>query len=739
MLRHDFAVSIRQVLPLFVIAFIMFMVSMPVSTAAVPDLSVFNVDYTHDQLKWRFWASDLLYVVYFAVVVYGAVLGVVSFRFLLVRSETTAFLSLPIRRTALFGTRLGACALALVLGIAVPMAVSLVVNIAALGIWSGLFSSFAFVTVGLIVVGLVSCLAATLCCVAAGTIVEAVTFTASILASVTVAAWGLNTLMVELLAGNACGETLYNGSTVVADSLVQITAVFNPLLFFLSEAQDYQTFSVQYPVYRPDAGDWPLLIAWAMVVFVLIMAGRYLLSRRKGEVAGAAGHNAPFLFVVGIVVGLTAFGALFTLLANVNVVLAALCAFAAFIIVSLILFRGPLRGTTRLHTTLAVMGGESLCLLATVGVVATGGFGYSSYVPNVSQVSEVSVSYTGSPDYLAAGFTTATAGSGSYYYSTTYSFDDADDIAAIMAVQDDLIGTSASALASDAQDFGETVVPYDVVITYTMEDGSTVVRYYDRATYDELYALAELDGSQTVANLERAVIASDTSDLTTYQSDAFARSTAHQVYLNGSIYLSDAYYGSSVLLNCSDEAHEALLTALAEDVATQSVEDRYHPSSTALGILMFSESGQQDAKTFAYAISDTVIYLTDEFTNTLAWIEANGLTSYIEGSGSSIESLSFQRYDPYTSVNDVTSPASALFMGYRSTSSSSFIVTKDFGTAYTTSDATELAETLPSLRNTYFMNESGYLVCAKLTDGSGYAYFYLPDSAAPAWLLRVAG
>jgi ABC-2 type transport system permease protein len=736
---HDFGVAFRMVLPVLEAALAVFAVLMPISTAAIPDISVFNLDYTHDQLKWRFWASDMLYPVYACTILFGLVLGIRSFKFLLVKCETTTFLNLPLSRLALFATRALACLIALVLGIGIPLAISLGVNIVALNVWTGLFGDFFYVLAGLVLTGAVSCAIAVACCTLGGTVVEACTFAVAVLGSVTVGAWGLNALMSHLLVGNAFGAFLYNGTTAVAPTLVESTEPWNPLLFFLGQVSQHSWFMVQHPVYYPASGDWGLLGIWTAVLTVVCAFAAWRLCRRKGERAGVAGLCIPLTFVVGLVVGLAAFGATFTALAQVNIIAACVAAFAAFLLVSAILFRGPLRGASRLRTTFAVMGSETLCLIAVVAVISTGGLGYSSYVPSVDDVASVGVSYAGSPDYLAVKFDAASAGSGSYYYSATYTFDNTDDIESVVDVHEQLAATGHAALARDRKDFGSSVVPYDVKICYTMKDGSQVIRYFDRATYDELYNLAGLDDSDTSRELARACVSSDVSTLSADQAQALNYSSAHQAYTNGSIYLSDPYYASSVKLTCTSEARTQLLAALAEDASDQSVEDRYHPQGAARGILMFTQSGESDAQSFAYSLSNNVIYLTDEYTHTLAWIQANGLSGYVTANPSVIESLTFQRYDPYAGMNAVKSPSSVLFKGYRMANDSHYIVMQDFGTKYSTKDADELSQIVPLLRNTYFMNTGGYLVCAKLGGVNEYSYFFLPDSDVPEWLLRVAG
>ena len=59
-LRHDFLLVMKQSRGLLLLGLIVFAVLFPVSTCAVPDTSIFNVDYTHQQLKFRFCADEVL-------------------------------------------------------------------------------------------------------------------------------------------------------------------------------------------------------------------------------------------------------------------------------------------------------------------------------------------------------------------------------------------------------------------------------------------------------------------------------------------------------------------------------------------------------------------------------------------------------------------------------------------------------------------------------------------------------
>lgn len=741
LLRHDFAVVLKQLVPILLVALAVFAVLMPVSTAAIPSTSVFNLDYTHDQMKFRFWAEDVSYVVVLGAALFGAVLGVRAFRFMLVKREATAVLSLPLSRAALFGTRFAACVACLVVGLGAPMVATLVVNIVALDVWAGLFWSWAYVLAGLLLTAVVACAVAAIACALSGTVAEAAAFACALLASVTVACWGLNAVMDHLLVGNAFGETLYSGTAQVAPSLLSAAAFANPLLFFAQEAADHQQFIVQHPVYEPLPGNAVLLACWLAVAVVLVALALLAVRRRKGEKAGIAGLNVAVSAVVGIVLGLAAFGLTFTVLATLNVVAAVVAAFAVLWAVSAVLFRGLLRGNTTWKRTFGVMGVESAALACVVACVATGGLGYASAVPESDEVASVQVSYTGSPSFLAAPFESATAGDGSYYFSAEYTFTDAAAVDIVRDVHQQLVSTGSQPLAENRLDFGSTVVPYDVVVRYTLADGSQLVRYYDRATYDELAELAQLDDTREALEYARAVVSGDVSMLNSEQAQQVSSSSARQAFALGDIYVADRLYSTPMLVNCDATARAQLLAALAEDVATQSAQDRYCPASACRGVVMFTQAGDTAADSFAYSLENSVIYLTDEFENTLAWFEEKGLSSYLSvpDEAAAVESMTFQRYAPYEGMNAVTNPTSAYFMGYKAATEQQFVAMMDWGTKFSTSDQAQIAELLPLCDNASYMNGGGYLVSCKLAGQAAYAYLFIPAEDAPEWLVRVAG
>jgi ABC-2 type transport system permease protein len=195
---------------------------MPVSTAAIPGQSIFNVNYTHEQLMFRFFAEQLGVVINLAVAGFGLCLGLVLFGFTLVKQQTTTFFSLGLSRTSLFLIRYLAGVVGLIVGVVIPLAISLALNYMALGANPGVFTQFAYVALGLFVLGLVSMSLAAIACLLAGTLGEALALCVALLGCVSVVAWGINALMGHLLVGNAYGELTYSQTATVSAGLLKI-------------------------------------------------------------------------------------------------------------------------------------------------------------------------------------------------------------------------------------------------------------------------------------------------------------------------------------------------------------------------------------------------------------------------------------------------------------------------------------------------------------------------------------
>ncbi len=732
---HDALWSLRRVLSLGLLGLVVFAVLMPVSTAAVPQSSVFTLAYTHDQLRFRFFAGPLTPVVLLATVAFGISLGVALFRFALVRDQAAAVFSLGLGRVTLFCTRLVVGTLVLAVCLLVPLAVALLLNCLALGVTPGVVGQCAAVGAGLLVLGLISLAAAALSCLVAGTVAEALAFCAALLGSVTVATWGLNAVMSRLLVGNGFGALTSSQTTTVAPSLVSATSAFNPVLAFDAFLRRHAVFWRHGLVPRPPAVDWRTPVLWLAVIAALVVAAAVSAERRRSENAGIAGSAlAVDLFACGVI-GFGGFAVVFHLLASAGIGAALAAGVVTLVLVGLALMRGPQRERAPWSRTSAVVAGQTVVVLAVVAVVASGGLGYSGRVPSPASVASVTVSYTGSPEYLAVPVAASSVGR-SYYFIGGYTYDTAAAVRLVERVHHALIGDAHQPLATAVSGpFADTVVPYDIVITYRLRDGGHLTRYYDRARLADLAALLHLDDLRGVRTLERALITGDLDGLSPSATAAVVAAPGWGAYRSGQVVLADRWYSHPETLSLSVAERAGLLAAIARDVTSQPAAARYFPRQPAAGVIAFT--GDPDTAMLGYQFGDALVYLTPDMTATLAFLRSHGLAGELRFHGS-IQSLTFEKYEPYGGMARPTSPADQYFLGYRSSVAQDFWTQQDFGLRLATNDPAQIAQIVPRLRATYFLSDGGYLVAAKIAGSNVWAYCYLPAAEAPGYVRKGA-
>ena len=739
--RHDAAVAARSIAAPLGVFLAFFIITCAVSTAAIPDISVFNIDYTHDQLKFRLWADAMTYPVTIGAVVFGAAVAFAAFRFTMIKVQATAYLSLPLSRARISTTRVLVSMVGMLVVLAIAIGASAAVNVIALGTWEGEATQIIYVFAGLFVcaaTGYAIMLAAILL---AGTQTEALLFGASLLAAVSIVCLGVNVLMSQLLVGNAAGMCLIGTQTQVAPSLLASSATCNPLLFFASAASSHQSFLVMPPdAYIPASCNWGLLGAWALFFVVLLLADTLLFIRRPGEKAGIAGLCPAMTAVFTLISGLAIFSAAFYALANLSLVWGVVAGLVCFGILAALLLRGPLKGAMGARCRLLIATGGAVAMLVCAAILWTGAFGWSAKVPSASQVESVSVSYTGAPSAFSGKVKSASSSSNSSYLSGTICCSDTANIELVTSVHQGLVASGSKDLATNAFDFSQTIVSYDIEISYNMADGSTLTRYYSQASLEQLASLLQLEDSEELGAARAALASGDTSSLDEQTAQDVQDSLTAQAYASGSILIADKNLSCPLQLSVTPAARKELLAALAADMQEQTAQQRYYPDETCQGVLMFTQSGQGEAESFAYQLGNAIVYLDSSYPKTLAWLKDKGLLASLEASASDIGEVTVVRYDPYArkSINNIA-PTSQFFAAYRSTSADDFIVAPEYGSRLTVKNASKIKKLAAKMRANYYMDQGGYLVCAYVKSSQFYSYFFLPASQAPKWLVKQAG
>ena len=135
---HDFAVVIKKLSMITFLALAVMAVLIPLSTSAVSEFSIFNVEYTHQQLKFRFAAENAAMFAGYAAFLAGVASGLSLFSFVLDRRRSAFYFSLGLSRAQLYIIRITAGAMTLFAVTAIPVAVSVILNIKALGGYEGM-------------------------------------------------------------------------------------------------------------------------------------------------------------------------------------------------------------------------------------------------------------------------------------------------------------------------------------------------------------------------------------------------------------------------------------------------------------------------------------------------------------------------------------------------------------------------------------------------------------------------
>lgn len=731
-LLHDFKNVMRQNWILMLMGLIVFSVLFPVSTCAVPDTSIFNVEYTHQQLKFRFCAAEVLILIQAADVLFGAISGMRLFSFLADKNKTSFYMSVGLKRRKLFFNRALAGILILLAGISIPIAVSVILNYAALGGYEGMFSYAVYLCAGLVVqAAAVMFIAAAACCMA-GTFSEASLLGVTIAAAPMVLIYFVNVLMKTFLWGNVFGETTYAMETI-EPGLTEKLSLINPVTFFFAKLKKYYFFSREMGTSDPESTALAFLILWIMALIIFAAVVCVLFCRRKSEHAGISGLSRVHNYLVTLIWPLLAFSAVLDAMGDISCLLATAGGYLCFLLIyAVILGFAAGRGMSRLKKA-----GYGVCLVCLVGtsilITDMGMFGYESRIPNNDNIASASLTYVGDPGLLPAAAQSSSSGI-TWYCDARISFTEDESIQCAKEIHKIFADSGhrrfgSSDVTEGRTDFSDTVIPYDIRIDYTLKSGKKIRRYYDRASFGQLEELLNLEESEEFKSDAAAVVEGKMAQ-TLWNSEAFAA---------GNIYITDRWLSNVSEIKLGENKRAQLLAAIASDIVSQSAEDRYFPQKDVSARLFFTLNGESDLETFGYHTSNASIWLTDSYKKTAALLFEWGVDI---GAGErseavqqpNIESVTLQKFDPYASMNKISDPMSVLFLSYRSKSDDDFPIRQDFGTRPKLTDANQISEIVPALRSNYFMSGGGYIAAVKLTGSDQYIYKFIPYESAPDFI-----
>lgn len=482
---HDFKYILSKNYWVFFVTIAFFLILIPFSTAGLPGDSIFNIEVTHEQLKFRLIHEQVLPAVLAGCIVLGLISGVTSFRFIQDKKETTIFFSLGLTRLQLFRNRCITGLLMLFAGIAIPMLISMGLNIKVLGIYDGLIRNTCYVLAGLTITAFVSYFVAVIVSALAGTLAETIVYWCGIMAAPYAICFSLNALMKTLFWGSPWGVMTYSETTMVMPDLMTRFAWLDPFTFFYKELQTHAQFLRPLESSIPPSIEPGILVGWSITAVVLLVLGMLFIRKRKAEVAGIAGTNRCLSEWLIAVTSFLVFALIFTFLYKFSPKLAVILSIAGFAVMHLFwrkaLFSYGMTGKKNLCSLAAGIG---ISLLLCV-CFFTGGFQSIQRYLDGGESVQAKISYVGAPSYLYEAAAGSSTGRG-YYLTSQITFENADEIAQIKEIQRSFIDGGRQALSSDEENFSKTVVPYDITFQYADADGKEHVWYYDRASMEQL-------------------------------------------------------------------------------------------------------------------------------------------------------------------------------------------------------------------------------------------------------------
>lgn len=685
----------------------------PFWTAGLPGSSIFNIEVTHDQMKFRLIHDQAIPFVAAAAVELGLAAGISMFGFVRDKRETTIFFSLGITRRRLYLNRAASGFIMLAGSIALPMAVSLGLNIRALGIYQGVIRNAVYLAAGILVMTAFSFFAAAAASFRAGVFSEAFLYWAGIMGTPTVLCYGGGLLLKKLCWGNAQGVVAYTGGDPLQPSLLERYSGLNPFLFFVKEMETHAQFFRPLKTAVPDKISAGLLAGWAAALLVLMIGAGILLQIRGAEAAGVSGRD-PFLSELVIcLMGSLAFAAVFSALYDHSAFMAVLLGLAGFYAVHVFWRRSLFPCPSKLRRALLSAVLQTAPVLLVCAAFHSGLFHSAERFWEKETIHQARIDYVGAPGFLYEEASGSTSGRG-YYITSQIAVEQEAEIEKVKRLHS-LFLDAGKMEKGKGRTAAETVVPYDICFTYEDGEGAEHFWYYDRASFGQLEQMLAMEDEESVRQQQIGM----------FTGDGTGPGWAEKAYHTGEIFLSDAYLTGTFRLTLSEENRQQLLAAVGEDLSEMDLAQRYFPEETTRAVLMFTGNKEADCQYHAYHLNNAFLYLTPAYEHTLAWLEGNDLLDLLPGTPD-IECIYLQELDPYAGIRGPEYPMGMYFMSYCADTADAFLTQKDFGNKYTVTEEEEIREIASDLQNGFYMSRGGYLAAVKIRGQERYRYLFLP-------------
>ena len=490
------------------------------------------------------------------------------------------------------------------------------------------------------------------------------------------------------------------------------------------------------------------IMAVATVILVLLAAWAY--CRRPAEQSGRADVHPILSHGVALPLALGGASCVFLLdppvAGKFGLVLQTLLFMVALVAIAFLvrlLLTRDLRGTLRQYPVPCTV--AALCL-AVVILLGTGWFGYGSYIPETREVVSVTVSYYQNPTLLPSrggsassisrpGHNMSMGVSDSdislgllYCYGYAHSYESLpvltqrEDIEVARAIHKAVVEEGYSVFTGEiGPTYGETVVPAHLYLTYTLNTGEQITRYYPYLSMNTLERIVTLENTHAYRE-----------QMAHYHDDGEGE------YVE--IEMGDPLFADFHPVSLTEEDRALLLASLDADTADMSAEERYFGEEATLGIIRFSNLRSNLLSTHPFDRAYRTYYVTENFSRTLDFLRERGLDTLFTADVT-VEEVRVQRYTPrFFPRFDHSNPPSYVFFACDNVlqfhiNESDVHTFEDWLKGGETVPPDEWSTYIQPARSVALLTRPGTLVQIKMTNADGdpvYVTRYLYDGEGSA-------
>ncbi len=625
----------------------------------------------------------------------GALFALVSFRFVMKKRDVNVFFSSSIDRRTMFKNRVAACLLIMAAALLIPIIVDIIINISILTkagyiIKYGLLI-FAECYVYLLTGFSIMLIAMSYC----STIVESIFFYGSIACAPTAVMYFIHSTGAAFLRGyNYADFPNYSDYGFLQPSLFHYTSIINPLmlgkafgpfysmdnnlinfgfhsLYMENADANIEVYSNLFQDYEEASFDYILpLIVWAVIGICFILISRRLFINIKAENAGIHGKK-PFvsnLFAVEVIILAFAlwvnvfYGTIQSAAAKSSANMILTLAVGAFIMLALyfiilsICKRTIKRKVKELTVPVSVIG---VTLVISV-ILITGGFGFSTYVPDAEDISCAII--TASDTNFASGEINSEPSEHSYYgeifnpesLNAIGPFTEKEDLEALTKINEKLVEKT------------DNMTRNCVCVYYELKNGKVVSRLYDKTDYDAQYSILSLRDSKAAREELTYLFAGNSKQQP--MTDKLKNSTIdidkvlnyelekniYTVFQKGKVWIIDS---NNIMTYKNIKNTPEFREALLSDLLSQTYEQRFRSKEQAIGgiyitTLNFDKEGNYYYNDYSTSFG-TGYYIYPSMTNTVKYLKSTGEYELFAPQSGEIESISINTVKTIRSENSL--------------------------------------------------------------------------------------